>query len=84
MAVCPWRAPLGTSGKGKTNTAEYYSAQLQKDRAQLKLSLLKCHRVQYLHDNAKTACGENNKVRDGNVHLDSSRSPTVQPRPCPY
>uniref|UniRef100_A0A8R1IGB7 HTH_48 domain-containing protein n=1 Tax=Caenorhabditis japonica TaxID=281687 RepID=A0A8R1IGB7_CAEJA len=67
----------------KTVTAEYYSAQLQKDRAQLNLSPLKGHRVHYLHDNAKTTCGENNKVSAGNVQLDSSRSPTVLPRPCP-
>uniref|UniRef100_A0A8R1DZJ1 Uncharacterized protein n=1 Tax=Caenorhabditis japonica TaxID=281687 RepID=A0A8R1DZJ1_CAEJA len=66
----------------KTITAQYYSA--QKDSVQLKLSPLKCHRVQYLHDNAKTTCGENNKVTAGNVQLDSSRLPTVHPRPCPY
>uniref|UniRef100_A0A8R1IHT2 HTH_48 domain-containing protein n=1 Tax=Caenorhabditis japonica TaxID=281687 RepID=A0A8R1IHT2_CAEJA len=70
--------------EGKTITAEYYSAQLQKDRAQLKLSPLKCHRVQYLHDIAKTTCDKNNKVSAGNVQLNSSRSPTIQPRPCPY
>uniref|UniRef100_A0A8R1DEZ7 Uncharacterized protein n=1 Tax=Caenorhabditis japonica TaxID=281687 RepID=A0A8R1DEZ7_CAEJA len=70
--------------EGKTITAEYYSAQLLKDRAQLKLSLLKCHRAQYIYDKAKTTCGENNKVTAGNVQLDSSRLPTVQLRPCPY
>uniref|UniRef100_A0A8R1E724 HTH_48 domain-containing protein n=1 Tax=Caenorhabditis japonica TaxID=281687 RepID=A0A8R1E724_CAEJA len=44
--------------EGKTITAEYYSAQLRKVRAQLNLSPLKCHRVHYIHDNAKTTCGE--------------------------
>uniref|UniRef100_A0A8R1I1C4 HTH_48 domain-containing protein n=2 Tax=Caenorhabditis japonica TaxID=281687 RepID=A0A8R1I1C4_CAEJA len=70
--------------EGKTITAEYYSAQLQKIRTQLDLSPLKCHRVHYIDDNAKTTCGENNKVTAGNVQLDSSCSPIVQPRPCPY
>uniref|UniRef100_A0A8R1IN43 Uncharacterized protein n=1 Tax=Caenorhabditis japonica TaxID=281687 RepID=A0A8R1IN43_CAEJA len=70
--------------EGKTITVEYFSVQLRKARAQLNLSPLKCHKVHYIHDNAKTACGENNKVNAGNVQLDSSRSPTVQPRPCPY
>uniref|UniRef100_A0A8R1ELQ3 Uncharacterized protein n=1 Tax=Caenorhabditis japonica TaxID=281687 RepID=A0A8R1ELQ3_CAEJA len=71
-------------GEGKTIMVEYFSVQLQKVRAQLKLSPLKCHRVQYLHDNPKTTCGKNNKVTAGNVQLDNSRLPTVQPRPCPY
>uniref|UniRef100_A0A8R1E0E0 Mos1 transposase HTH domain-containing protein n=1 Tax=Caenorhabditis japonica TaxID=281687 RepID=A0A8R1E0E0_CAEJA len=37
----------------KTITTEYYSAQLQKVRAQLNLSPLKHHRVPYFHDNAR-------------------------------
>ncbi|CAO4360666.1 unnamed protein product [Caenorhabditis nigoni] len=39
--------------EGKTITADYYSSQLRKVKAQIDSSPLKGHRIYYLHDNAR-------------------------------